>query len=43
MPFIFMSDDGDNLELTSEIDVCSECGETVTITIYASVDHVQEE
>lgn len=38
-----MSVDGDNLELTSESDACSECGETVTITVYASVDHVQEE
>ena len=38
-----ISVDGENLELTSESDACSKCGETVTITAYAKIHHVQEE
>ena len=40
-----ISVDGDNLELTTESDACTNeaCGETVTITAYGTIHALQEE
>jgi len=36
-----ISFDGDNVEMTSESEPCDECGETVTVTVYATIHAVQ--